>query len=52
MYRDWEDHSKCINTKMCQETGGFKGTEHEGTDVCEDGCIWGKGCWKWKKLKL
>lgn len=27
------------NGGVCLETEGFKGTEHEGTDVCEDGCV-------------
>lgn len=33
-------HDKCYLTKKCQETEGFKGTEHEGVDMCEDGCVW------------
>jgi hypothetical protein len=33
-------HPKCKETKKCQETESFKGTEHEGVDVCEDGCVW------------
>lgn len=35
-------HPECLRTGMCQETEGFKGTEHEGVDVCEDGCVWYK----------
>lgn len=35
-------HVKCLRTKKCQETEGFKGTEHEGVDMCEDGCVWFK----------
>lgn len=35
-------HKECLRTGKCQETEGFKGTEHEGTDVCEDGCVWWK----------
>jgi len=38
---DWIPDAKCIGTGICQETEGFKGTEHEGVDVCEDGCVWG-----------
>jgi hypothetical protein len=34
-------HDKCIATNICQETESFKGTEHEGVDMCEDGCVWG-----------
>jgi hypothetical protein len=37
-----QTHPKCLATKQCQETEGFKGTEHEGVDVCEDGCVWYK----------
>lgn len=33
-------HIECLKTQKCQETEGFKGTEHEGVDVCEDGCVW------------
>lgn len=33
-------HPDCKRTKICQETEGFKGTEHEGVNVCEDGCVW------------
>lgn len=33
-------HPTCLRTNTCQETEGFKGTEHEGVDVCEDGCAW------------
>ena len=33
-------HIECIKSGECQETKGFKGTEHEGVDVCEDGCVW------------
>lgn len=36
-------HPDCKRTKLCQETEGFKGTEHEGVDVCEDGCVWARG---------
>ena len=36
---DWVTHSKC--SKSCAETEGFKGTEHEGLDMCEDGCVLG-----------
>lgn len=32
-------HPKCLLTKVCQETEGFKGTKHEGVHVCEDGCV-------------
>lgn len=31
---------QCLLTGKCQETEGFKGTPHEGVDVCEDGCVW------------
>ncbi len=37
--RIWDE--PCGNHE-CRETAGFKGTEHEGTDVCEDGCLWSK----------
>jgi len=30
---------KCKETGLCQETEGFKGTEHEGVDVCNDDCV-------------
>lgn len=33
-------HIECLRAQKCQETEGFKGTEHEGVDVCEDGCVW------------
>jgi hypothetical protein len=33
-------HWKCIRTKWCQEADGFKGTVHEGVNVCEGGCAW------------
>jgi hypothetical protein len=47
--KEWEmPHKKCSATGVCQETEGFKGTEHEGIDVCEDGCVWGKQVWKFK----
>ncbi len=26
-------------SEKCQETESFKGTEHEGVNVCEDGCV-------------
>lgn len=48
MYRDWEDDIMCVAKKECQETKSFEGTEHEGIDVCEDGCVRGKSCWKFK----
>ncbi len=32
-------HMKCLISGKCQETEGFKGTEHEGLDMCEDGCV-------------
>ena len=48
--RDHVPHKKCIETEICQETEGFKGTEHEGVDVCEDGCVWGKACWVKKRI--
>jgi hypothetical protein len=35
-----QTHVKCLRTKKCQETEGFAGTEHEGLDMCEDGCVW------------
>lgn len=35
-------HPKCKETGVCQETEGFKGTEYEGINVCEDGCVWYK----------
>jgi len=42
---DWKPNHKCAETGICQETEGFKGTEHEGLDMCEDGCVQGKACW-------
>lgn len=33
-------HDKCYLSGKCQETEGFKGTKHEGVDMCEDGCVW------------
>lgn len=42
-------NEKCVSTGVCQETEGFKGTEHEGVDVCEDGCVQGKAE-RWVKL--
>lgn len=33
-------HIDCLTSKICKETESFKGTEHEGVDVCEDGCVW------------
>lgn len=39
---DWRNEPLCESTGKCQETEGFKGTEHEGIDVCEDGCVQGK----------
>lgn len=32
-------HPSCAEKNICQETEGFKGTEHEGLDMCEDGCV-------------
>lgn len=32
-----EWHSDC--NEVCKETESFKGTEHEGVNVCEDGCV-------------
>lgn len=41
LYREsFKDHPACRKARKCQETEGFKGTEHEGVDVCEDGCVW------------
>ena len=31
---------RCLSSGKCQETEGFKGTIHEGLDMCEDGCVW------------
>ena len=36
---EWS-HPKCKATGKCQETESFKGTEHEGVNMCEDGCVW------------
>jgi len=47
---DWIPNGKCIGTGICQETESFKGTEHEGVDVCEDGCVWGGPCFRIKYL--
>lgn len=33
-------HIECLRSNKCQETEGFKGTKHEGLDMCEDGCVW------------
>lgn len=30
----------CTKETGCRETNSFKGTEHEGVDMCEDGCVW------------
>lgn len=37
-----ETHHECLVGNCCKETEGFKGTEYEGVDVCEDGCVWYK----------
>lgn len=42
--REWFEHPTCWKTKVCQETESFKGTEHEGLDMCEDGCVRGTPC--------
>ena len=39
---DYLSNPKCVSTGKCQETEGFKGTEHEGVDMCEDGCVQGR----------
>jgi len=31
--------TKCHEIGKCLETESFKGTEHEGIDMCEDGCV-------------
>jgi len=32
-------HPECALHGICQETDSFKGTVHEGVNVCEDGCV-------------
>jgi hypothetical protein len=45
-------HVECLKTGKCQETEGFKGTEHEGLDMCEDGCVWYKPPGKQLRLDI
>lgn len=52
LYKAWEPSKRCVKTGVCQETESFKGTEHEGVDVCEDGCVQGKPCWRSKLFGL
>lgn len=44
-------HWKCLRTKVCQETDGFRGTKHEGLYMCKDGCVWYQAFSKKIKVK-